>query len=475
MPVRPTRHCQDRVADTPPTVYHGQSVVKMWVFSKNTIAGDLGVTPIIQCLASMLITSTLVHSDLHHSAIKPLPYVYPHVDHLPDPRLLLSPSYRRQQRDQPSHPTPLEPVSSDRTIDREKKQQSRSGTTEKRGFSYYYWMLIRFIFEGTERNMLLAKPGFGNWFGRFIWTAAQGAGIGIIFGFPIWCLAVLILGPIYGNGNLGNQWAPQVIKLVYGAIVGWVTNPVIAILALGSQADHHLILVEDEKSSGDEERDVGADGHGLEGARAVGVPTIHEEGEASGDTLVPPGTPRLAPASPRSSPNTRTSVLATPFSQRARASSNASFSSRPPLTANASGLSPLPPTHMPLSSPGEVVERPAYGRERGMTVSSVGSGFSYALGGTAGRAQRPRATTAASTSGLPVARQPIPDVTVSQADGQNDVEDVPGRSRAGSWDVFGRRVTAPTGVPTLATGSPETGTRPRSASTLAALGEVKGK
>jgi hypothetical protein len=26
-------------------MYHSQNIVKMWVFSENTIAGDLGVTP----------------------------------------------------------------------------------------------------------------------------------------------------------------------------------------------------------------------------------------------------------------------------------------------------------------------------------------------------------------------------------------------------------------------------------------------
>jgi hypothetical protein len=458
----------------------------MWVFSKNTIAGDLGVTPIVQCLASMLITSTLVHSDLHHSAVKPLPYVYPHVEHLPDPRTILSPSFRRQQRENPS-PTPppvLRSSSSDSIVIDEKK---RSQETNLRGIRYWYWMLIRFIFEGTERNMLLARPGFGNWWGRFIWTAAQGAGVGIVFGFPIWCLAVLILGPIYGNGNMGNKWAPQVIKLVYGAIVGWVTNPVIAVLALGSQADHHLILVEKE---GDEEGTIEG-GEQIVGDQTAIPPTIQEEGEA-GYTLGPPGTPRRVPPSPRStiipSPLARNVPLGTPLSQRVRSYSNVSSSShRPPLTANVSGLSPLPAPHIPLSTPIETLatpERPVYGRERGMTVSSVSSGYSYALGGTGGRAKRSRSTTSASATGLGLGlgsgnkdRPPIPNVMVSNADptvGESEAgQESTTRPRAGSWDVFGRRTTAPAGVPTLSTRPAEGGASPRTPHTLAALGEVR--
>lgn len=431
----------------------------MWVFSKNTIAGDLGVTPIIQCLASMLITSTLVHSDLHASSIKPLPYVYPHVEHLPDPRLLLSRTHRKQVLEQRVAQSDEKPL----------PLNEKEG-----GIKYYYWMLVRFIFEGTERNMLLAKPGLGNWLGRFVWTAAQGALIGIIFGFPIWCLAIVILGPIYGNGNMGNKWAPQVIKLVYGAIVGWVTNPVIAILALGSQADHHLIVVEN-----DEEQTVVGDGP------AEVDDTIHEDEEYN-HTPRSPTTPRTTLSRAPPSPTTNTSPLVRPImpNTRPRATSSLSSSSRirPPLTANVSGLSPLPSAAADLPP----LERPVYGRERGLTVSSIGSNYSYALGGTGGRAQRPRASTAASAaevakSSTPSASAPVPQVMVSRPSQDVDTraaavngEQSEGRPRAGSWDVFGRRVTAPSGIPTLATPTtPASQGRTRSASTLAPLGEVK--
>jgi hypothetical protein len=396
-------------------VYHSQSVVKMWVFSKNTIAGDLGVTPIIQCLASMLITSTLVHSDLHASTIKPLPFVYPHVSHLPDPRLLLSHSYRQEQQ-------------------RRTSDEKASGQPDQpKGIKYYYWMLVRFIFEGTERNMLLAKPGFGNWWGRFIWTAAQGALIGIIFGFPIWCLAIVILGPIYGNGNLGSKWAPQVIKLVYGAIVGWITNPVIAVLALGSQADHHLIVVEekDEESRGE---------------------TLQEE-ESISPGLSNHGTSPLVPSTPNNRP---------------RAISNLSTSSRarPPMTTNVSRLSPLPPhANLPPDSP-NATSRPMY-RDRGLTVSSMGSNYSYALGGSGGRAQRTRS---ASTLRVPapamVAKEGsgVPEVMVSRPSQDLDTS----LQLAEGGDALG----VMTGVPSIPSSPGRPTGRARSASTLAALGEV---
>lgn len=402
-------------------MYHSQSVVKMWVFSKNTIAGDLGVTPIIQCLASMLITSTLVHSDLHASTIKPLPFVYPHVAHLPDPRLLLSKSFRQEQQS--------------KSIDEKDVVEVQS-----KGVKYYYWMLVRFIFEGTERNMLLAKPGFGNWWGRFIWTAAQGALIGIIFGFPIWCLAIVILGPIYGNGNLGNKWAPQVIKLVYGAIVGWVTNPVIAILALGSQADHHLVVVEEDKDE--------------EGRTGDGTPSTQD---SPGLSLSNHDTPLVVPSTPN----------------RPRAISNLSSTSRsgrPPMTTNVSRLSPLPPTtNLPPDSP-NVSSRPMY-RDRGLTVSSIGSNYSYALGGSGGRAQRTRSASTLRASAPASAMlesgigSGVPEVMISRPSQDLDTS-LQAAEGGDSLGVFGG-VTAP---------MPPSPARPsgraRSASTLAALGEV---
>lgn len=123
----------------------------MWVLAENTIAGDLGVTPIIQCLASMLITSTLVHTDLHHHAVAPLPYVWPHVEHLPDPRILLDKIFARKD------------VAREKTEDGMgdiNYPSSRSEMEGHKGWLYYPRMLVRFTFEGTEANILFlhSKP-----------------------------------------------------------------------------------------------------------------------------------------------------------------------------------------------------------------------------------------------------------------------------------------------------------------------------
>ncbi|RXK41083.1 hypothetical protein M231_01714 [Tremella mesenterica] len=411
-------------------MYHNQDNIRMWVLKHNTIAGDLGVTPIIQCLASMLITSTLVHTDLHHRAIQPLPFVYPHVESLPDPRKFFKPSQSQSQSQsndsisKPSNQEKQRPSSGLSTPDTLVEPNSRPATTqlsnsdetssnltdivlnvnnikkEDGKFRYYFWMLVRFIFEGTEKNMLLHRTSVRTWFGRLFWTAGQGALIGIIFGFPIWCLAIIILGPIYGNGNIGSKWAPQVIKLIYGAVVGWITNPVIATLALGSQADHHLVIV---PISSDVENQITDDIH-----------PIPEEDETVQHTIPPTvQTPGGSPKTLRrpilmgslSSPSKPNSIGMN-VTKRSRAASVTS--TKPPLCANVSNIpliqssleSPSRPrsgtnrTNASIITPPSAsvgsMSRATGGRPRGATTSSAISqgSYSYALGGTGGRAKR---------------------------------------------------------------------------------------
>lgn len=384
-------------------------------------AGDLGVTPIIQTAVSMLISSTLVHTDLHHNAIQPLPFVYPHVEHLPDPRELFDRIFKGRHKTEEDEKMEMERA----------KHNSQYG---KRGFHYYFGMLIRFMFEGTEMNMIVAKCGPRTWPLRIIWTLAQGALLGIFFGFPLWCLAIVILGPIYGTGNMGGKWAPQAIKGVYGCIVGWVTNPVIATLALGSQAPQHIVLVPVDPETGSSV---------IEGDN---ITTIAEEEETgSMDGLAPPSpflTPFRAtttghipgmPGRPRADTVTSSagrsrsgSVQLAKPSLRTR--SNSVVSLRPPLTCDVSCIQhsiscTVAPCLSPSQAPRSPLGTPSVARSRRLTVSSIRSTaptapptpapsapsgpspgpsgpltpstmqYQYALGGHGGRAKRSRANT----------------------------------------------------------------------------------
>ncbi|WWC89867.1 uncharacterized protein L201_004795 [Kwoniella dendrophila CBS 6074] len=429
-------------------MYHGQKDIRMWVLAKNTIAGDLGVTPIIQCLASMLITSTLVHTDLHHNAVKPLAFVWPHVEHLPDPREIINrlgnsskqkPKQNVIDKENQSSPSPSPSPEEKQIVQQgEKSMKGRKG-----GFVYYFKMLIRFIFEGTENSSITKIENSAALPLRILLTLAQGAAIGIIFGLPIFLIFIIVLGPIYKHDNLVSddkwKWSPMVIKCIYGAVVGWITNPIIACLALGSQAEHHLIIISENQNQ-EQDLEQGQEARG--GGGGGGVETIHEDEEFLPPPPIPDGggslrIPSIANGdSPRSVNRPRAlSNLSTASSSRSGLGSRSKI--RPPLITNCSNLPitsdlPLPPSSssslrrgslssLPKTprSPGILqigesnllnipsnsvnIERPSIqplgsqsGRNRGATISSyisqtdsiASSNYSYALGGTGGRAKR---------------------------------------------------------------------------------------
>ncbi|KIR32803.1 hypothetical protein I352_04738 [Cryptococcus deuterogattii MMRL2647] len=372
--------------------------IKMWVLAKNTIAGDLGVTPIIQCLASMLITSTLVHTDLHHHAVAPLPYVWPHVEHLPDPRILLDKIFRRKD------------LAREKTEDEKDNNYPSPGSEIEghKGWLYYPNMLVRFTFEGTEANILFSPFKAKLFIFKAFLTAAQGALLGIFCGLPLWCLFIVVLGPIYKNDNMaetGWKWAPMVIKCIYGAVLGWVTNPIIAGLALGSQAERHLLVIEHDEESVAENasRTVDVDG----------VPTIVEE-----DELTPPQFPpsphaslsRSPRLSPYSSPMPASRVLPAQNVNRPRTRSRASTLSRPPLTANCSDLPIIPSRSLnaPQYSGGEALAVPKTaplvqtGRMRSLSQATALGAGAEAGAGTGSTSLGTPARTAVPAPGTPL-------------------------------------------------------------------------
>lgn len=360
-----------------------------------------------------MISSTLVHTDLHNGVIPPLPFVYPHVEHLPDPRILINRLFRRK------------PSTDEKGDELDEKAQPKT----KGGFMFYFWMLIRFLFEGTERNMLLARGiGVKAWFGRLLWTGLQGAGLGILLGFPAWCLAILICGPIWKMDNMGNKWAPQAIKGIYGGLFGLYSNPIIATIALGAQSEHHLLVV-----PVDDEAAVEGAGNVVTAAAPI-HPIPEEDTEhlstvaVAGDSRTPtpgakPGPPspflrpyRLAstghstPAHFRvGEPSDSPPALLTPLRKtRSRGSSI----SRPPITCNVSQIGALPAG---ATTPSATPARPT--RPRGLTASSYvsasGSSFTYALGGTGGRACRSRSNTVTSFPALDAAGPGAPSPAAS--------------------------------------------------------------
>lgn len=195
--------------------------------------------------------------------------------------------------------------------------------------------------------------------------------------------------------NMGDKWAPQVIKAVYAFILGIITNPIIALLALGSQAEHDLIPLSQSQQD-------------LPVSTVVGDPSS--------------SSPITSPAAPS---------MARMFS------SSSSARPRPPLTANVSTLSrlsnlPAQPPLSPsiaatansttlLSPPVPPPSSPMVGRPRAFTASSYNPSL-YSLGGTGGRNQRrPRASSRATQGGEEVTFGGSP-IAADQAGAGGDVE-----------------------------------------------------
>ncbi|KAK8869667.1 hypothetical protein IAR55_000235 [Kwoniella newhampshirensis] len=503
-------------------MYHNAQYVTIWVLSKNTISGALGVTALVQCLISMLITSSLVHTDIHHKVIPPLPYVWPHVEHLPDPAgsklfaLLgvkpnnysgqISPSDSREKIDPERSSGIPSPTDSNSPSPLPSSEQNERSHSIAMWLLHQIRLILRFTFEGTEANIFLHHPfSFRTLLHRMFLTSLQGLLIGAVFGLPLWIIFMIVIGPIYGHDNLNEKhwrWAPMVINGAFGAILGWITNPIFAALAMGSQAEHCLVIVPAE----DEENVLESAGAAAEATGDdAGVHTIVEEEDENGEEVLSPPLPHHSPSASIRSPRPiplPASPLATPHRPRGRSRASSTFSNRtkPPLTANYSDLPLAPPSpsyfgggllstprsapseqqpqnHLAVSPPGVGVGRerggsipgppaPVFGsvprlRNRGMTISTFVSttqsnpasngpeaSWSYALGGTGGRAQRRlRAmTTTTTTSGPKVEGQGR--ALWSNNDGGKTVLGAPiggpptgagaSTTRPAVWDVFGR-------------------------------------
>lgn len=188
------------------------------------VAGDMGVTVLLQCIVTFIITSSLVHSDLTTGPVAPLRRPWPPLHHLPStvsPQGFPCFGMRLPKSVPEGESLPMGPIAS--------KQKS--------SFVRFLLWVVRSFYTGSERNDILA-PGI-SWrqrAERLVWTAAQGLLLGVIV-FPwFWGIAMAITAPIYSARNLGGTWAPQVIKLIYGGLLGLVTNPIIALMAMGAES-----------------------------------------------------------------------------------------------------------------------------------------------------------------------------------------------------------------------------------------------
>lgn len=209
--------------------YQSDTPIYLWRWYPVPLAGDMGVTVIIQQIVSMLITSALVHHDLTHGPIGPLRRPWPPLLHLP------------------STPSPKGSwlgVTLKSEVQRAEKEASHQGQTLYMGkaegksvLSGYFWWFVRSFLTGSERNDLFAKGiSWRQRLERILWTAVQGFVLCLLTFWWFWPISIAIVAPIYGGRNLQGTFIPAIVKLLFGAIMSLLTNPIMALLAMGAES-----------------------------------------------------------------------------------------------------------------------------------------------------------------------------------------------------------------------------------------------
>lgn len=195
--------------------------IRIWPFDDNTIAGDMGVTVVIQQIVTYAITSQLCNFDLRHG-LKPLRRPWPPMLHFPS-TCKPSGSYLGVQ-------TP-EDV-------QKRGQLLYMGNGENQGpFAQFCLWFLRATSTGSERNDLFARGITPRQrLERLIWTLLQGGWWAVITFWWYWPIAIAIVSPIYEHDNMVHTWIPPIIKLLFGGILGLLTNPFIALFALGAES-----------------------------------------------------------------------------------------------------------------------------------------------------------------------------------------------------------------------------------------------
>ncbi|CEH18655.1 Protein of unknown function DUF2456 [Ceraceosorus bombacis] len=213
--------------------YKHQIGTRIWPFEPLTVAGDMGVTVIIQLVISMLITSALVHADVNAGPVAPLSHPWPPLLHLP------------------SSPTPSPSIwgmgtgtgTSTSAATGIGNALEMGKATGKSTTTCCFWWAIRSICTGSERDNWTQRGGLslGGRMQRVLWCAAHGLLLCALLTFWwAWPIAIAIVAPIYehrdlGIGGSGNGWTPCFIKLIFGALLALLTNPFMALLAMGAE------------------------------------------------------------------------------------------------------------------------------------------------------------------------------------------------------------------------------------------------
>ena len=220
--------------------------ITMWVLAKNTIAGDMGVTVLIQQAVTFIITSQLCHHDVRHG-IPTLTKPWPPMLHFP---ANASPNGSWLGTKMPS------------TVREEGFGPLYMGNGEGRSrFAQFVLWFLRTLCTGSERNAFLLRGlTFRQRVERLVFTGLQGLWLAVLCFWWYWPIAIAITAPLYDGRDMQGTWIPPIIKLIFGGVLGLLTNPIIALLALGAESEvrrcHPDLAVWQEGTPGNRPKDV---------------------------------------------------------------------------------------------------------------------------------------------------------------------------------------------------------------------------
>lgn len=141
-------------------LYLHQPSVTVWVFDRQTVAGDMGVTVIIQMIVQFVLVSALVHQDLAGGPIGPLRRPWPPLMHLPST---------------PSPEGNALGVKMPKDVLADGRPCPMGRAEDKGRWTRWWWWGVRAVLTGSERNDLLARGiSWRQRLERFVWTAVQG-------------------------------------------------------------------------------------------------------------------------------------------------------------------------------------------------------------------------------------------------------------------------------------------------------------
>ncbi|KAM0754172.1 hypothetical protein T439DRAFT_172849 [Meredithblackwellia eburnea MCA 4105] len=190
-------------------MYRSQNNITMWILAHNTVAGDMGVTTFIQGILTFVIASSMVHVDMRKGTIEAFPYPWPDTQFAVVELKDGDPENAKTRRGRLW-----------RTF------HNRSHGLG-RGLHFFSGSATNDLFDFSLKRK--------DWFERLFWSVWKGSVLSACFFLVLWPIFIAATAPRWGGVNMAHTWTPEVIKGIYGFVLGLLMNPVVACIAMGSE------------------------------------------------------------------------------------------------------------------------------------------------------------------------------------------------------------------------------------------------